>query len=87
MSEQESMCARCNKNPQQNGRWCDRCEMADRAWQVEVWDRHRISNLDAIMVYGFKSRMDMERAWGEAGLSERESGYKYQIGDPAGQRG
>ena len=78
--KQEQLCVKCKirKNDGKSS-WCNRCEMADRAWQVEVWDRHRISNADAIYVYGFKSRVDMEKAWQEAGLSERESQYRYQI--------
>lgn len=65
----------------------ERNEMAYRAWQTEVWDRHRINNADAIFVYGFKSRVDMEEAWKEARLAEKEAEYKYQIGDPEGERG
>jgi hypothetical protein len=61
--------------------------MAYRAWQEEVWDGHRISNANAIFQYGFKSRVDMEKAWEDAELAEQESHYKYQIGDPAGMVG
>ena len=64
-----------------------RKEMAERAWQTETWDGHRINNVDAIMVYGFKSRIDMEKAWQEAGLMEKEAQYKHQIGEPSGMRG
>jgi hypothetical protein len=53
--------------------------MADRAWQVEVWDKYRISNSDAIVVYGFKSRIDMEQAWVDAGLANREASYAHSI--------
>lgn len=77
--QETDLCVKCHKRPSYNGNWCDRCEMADRAWQVEVWDKHRISNADAIYVYGFKSRVDMEEAWYEAGLADREARYKYQI--------
>ena len=78
-TQETELCVKCHKRPSYNGNWCDRCEMADRAWQVEVWDKHRINNADAIFVYGFKSRVDMEEAWYEAGLADREARYKYQI--------
>jgi len=78
----------CHKRPAMDGDGdCSRCEMAYRAWQIEAWDRHRISNADSIFVYGFKSRVDMEQAWQEAGLMEREAQYRYQIGEPSGARG
>lgn len=85
--QKELMRVRCGKRPQQDGSWCNRCEMADRAWQVEVWDGHRISNADAISVYGFKSRADMEKAWEEAHLFERESRFNYDIDGTTGSVG
>lgn len=81
MNENENQkCIKCHIRNNNNGTtWCNRCEMAYRAWQVEMWDKHRINNADAIIVYGFKSRIDMELSWQEAHLIERENQYKYKI--------